>query len=310
MTQWPASRLSFARAAAYARGVRPRRLLAVVGAVAAVLLGTSLASGQMTKEQCVKANADGQALRNDGKLTDARALFVACGGASCPALVRTDCLQRLDELERAQPTIVFDVKDATGADASAVSVTVDGKPLASQLTGAALRVDPGDHRFTFAAPGQPPIVRRFVIEEGEKDRRERILLAPATPASVETTEGTPGDWSRQKTLGIISGSVGVAGIVVGSIFGIMTFSAAGQQKTDCPQAGCANHDQALSDHSTAVTDGTISTVAFIAGGALLAAGAFLFYTAPQAGSPRPAARLIVAPSVGPAAGGFSLRAEF
>ena len=288
-------------------------LLASGAVVLAILLGPSRASGEMTKQQCVKANGDAQVLRTAGRLGEARAQLESCGDASCPDLVRADCLQRLDELERAQPTIVFDVKDASGADVSDVIVTVDGKPLASKLTGSALRVDPGDHQFEFTAPGQPAVVRRLVIKEGEKDRREPIALGSSPPATVGSTaepESSSSAPNRQRTLGLIVGGVGLAGVVVGGVFGLMTFSAVSQQNSDCPQAGCANRAQALSDHSTADTDGTISTVSFIAGGALLAAGAILFFTAPHPDGEPSAARFVVMPTVGLGAGGASLRAEF
>jgi hypothetical protein len=42
------------------------------------------------------------------------------------------------DLERAQPTVVFDVKDDAGNDLTDVKVTVDGNPLADKLTGTAL----------------------------------------------------------------------------------------------------------------------------------------------------------------------------
>jgi hypothetical protein len=57
-------------------------------------------------------------------------------------MVRDDCTQRLDELNRQLPTIVFDGKDAAGGDVIAVSVTVDGRLLTERLDGAPLEVDP------------------------------------------------------------------------------------------------------------------------------------------------------------------------
>jgi hypothetical protein len=296
---------------------------------ALLVLSSTSVRADATKEQCVKANADGQVARMSGKFDEARALLATCGEPSCPSMVRSDCAQRLDDLERAQPTIVFDVKDATGADISAVSVTVDGKPLAGRITGTALRADPGDHVFTFTAPGQATVTRHFVLKEGEKDRRERIEIGAATPAAgtppaPASTEPPPADSAQgpasdtapssgmgtQKILGLVAGGIGVAGIALGSVFGIETFSAVSQQKTDCQSASsCSNHAQALNDHSTASSDGTIATIGLAAGGALLATGAILFFTAPHA-SDAQSTGLLISPSVGPAGGGLSLRTEF
>jgi hypothetical protein len=117
----------------------------------------------------------------------------------------------------------------------------------------------------------------------------------------------------QKILGLVAGSAGVAGIVVGGVFGAMTLSEASQQKSACASAtpmACPNPAQAASDHSAGETDRTVSTVGFIAGGALLVGGAVLFFTARHSSEPRAATRLIVVPRVGPNGGGMLLRGEF
>jgi hypothetical protein len=98
-------------------------------------------------------------------------------------MVRDDCVKRLDELESAQPTIVFSVTDGAGHDLVAVKVSVDGAVLAEKLDGAALEVDPGAREFTFEVAGQPPVKQTIVIREGEKGRSERIALGPAPQAA-------------------------------------------------------------------------------------------------------------------------------
>jgi hypothetical protein len=269
----------------------------------------------MTKTQCVKANADGQALRLDGKLTEARAQLEACGDPTCPAMVVEDCVQRLKDLERAQPTIVFDVKDATGADVSAVRVSVDGQMLVEKLDGAAIRIDVGEHVFTFTPASGPPVTRHLVIKEGEKDRRERVLLGGESPAPAATTPqpSAGSSLSTRKLVGLLTGGAGVAGILLGSVYGLETFSAVSQQKSDCPLAsGCANaRDQALAqaEHATVTTDGAVSTASFIVGGALVAAGAYLFFAGPSA-PPHATTGLTVVPSAGPGSGAILVHGTF
>jgi len=293
----------------------------------ALVLAPAAATADMTKDQCIEANTQAQTLRRDGKLGAARAQLQKCGDPSCAAMVRDDCSRRIDEIERAQPTIIFDAKDGAGRDLAAVRVTVDGQPLAGALDGTALRVDPGPHAFTFTVADQPPVTSTFVLKEGEKERRERIMVgAPATapipsaqtPGSAtaslpstppESTAG--GGMGGARVVGLVVGGVGVAGIAVGSVFGLLTASAASQQKTDCVSpTSCAHYAQGASDHSTAQTDGTISTVGFIAGGALLAGGAVLFLLSGHSPEPSTAATLVVTPSVGPGAGGLSLTGGF
>ena len=163
------------------RGSRPLLLSAQL--VALLALAPAPAFADLTKGQCVDANTTGQNLRREGKMSLAREQLRACASPSCPAMVRDDCTKRLDELERAQPTIIFDVKDLAGRDVSSVQVVVDGRALADRLDGTALGVDPGEHAFTFVVAGQAPLTQTFVIKEGEKERRERILVGAAVAAS-------------------------------------------------------------------------------------------------------------------------------
>jgi hypothetical protein len=135
-------------------------------------------SGDVTKDQCVDANTKAQSLRRSRKLVAARAQLAICADPRCPAMVRDDCTQRVDELEKVQPTIVFDAKDGAGNDLSDVRVSMDGKPFVGKLDGTALAVDPGPHAFTFEVTGQPIVTRGFVLKEGEKLRRERIVIGP------------------------------------------------------------------------------------------------------------------------------------
>ncbi len=294
---------------------------ATLGAVAVALatLAAPRAGADTTKEQCVKENADAQALRIDGKLAGARALLEACGDATCPALVRDDCAQRLNEIDRVQPAIIFDVRDATGADVSGVSVAVDGAPP-QKLRGLALRIDPGEHELTFSAPDRGPLTRRFVVKEGEKERRERIVFAesrppvaspaPASAAAASTTPMRP-----ERVVALAIGGAGIAGLALGSVFGALTLSTVSDQNAACASSTqCPDHAKAVSDHSAAATDAVLSTVAFVAGSALLVGGVALFLVTPNrsassAASARPPSWAL-APSAGPGAAGLFLHGTF
>lgn len=309
----------------------PRAALAA-SIASALVLAPVQAVADLTKDQCIDANTQAQTLRRDGKLAAARAELQKCGDPSCPAMLRDDCSRRTDELEKSQPTVLFDAKDGVGHDLVAVKVTIDGQPFADRLEGKSLKVDPGPHVFSFAAEGQPPLTQTFVIKEGEKERRERIVFgspptSTAVPAPVPAPGGAPipgtalpstppdssvgGGVSSRKIVGLSIAGAGVAGIAVGSVFGLLTASAANQQKTDCASpTSCAHVGQATTDHSTAQTDGAISTIAFIAGGALLVGGAVLFFTGSRSSESPATSGLVVAPGVGPGGGGVLLRGTF
>ena len=277
-----------------------------------------------TKAQCVDANAKAQELRRESKLAAARAQLESCMDPGCPAMVRSDCTARLDELERAQPTLVLDVKDRSGNDLADVKVTVDGAPLAQKLDGTAIRFDPGQHAFGFDAPGFEPLAKTFILKETEKGRRERIVLkrvaaavsgtepGRSVGADVETSLG--GEPSHglgaQRWLGIVAGGVGLAGIATGAVFGLMASSEWSAQQSACGSStSCPDHDGAVTHHTNMTTDGTISTWSFIAGGALVAGGALLFLTAPRRYTPASSA-LVVSPGGGPRSVSLSLTGRF
>jgi hypothetical protein len=275
----------------------------------------------MTKRQCIDANTKAQELRREGKLSAAREQLRTCADASCPAMVRDDCVKRLDELERAQPSVVFDVKDTRGGDVIDVRVSVDGQVLADHLDGSPLRIDPGVHVFAFEVAGQPPVTERLLIREGEIGRHEPVVVAigpssstPPPPSSevppasslaspssapAESDGSSPaGGWGRQRVLGLVLGGAGVAGLAVGTTFGILGNSAWNRAKSACGgnTTACTNVPSGESYRSTAEGNATISTVGFIAGGVLLATGAVLFVTATH---PKKSTTAFVAPSVGP-----------
>jgi hypothetical protein len=304
-----------------ARGLRIGYRVAVrlerwVGAAASIgsLLASSASTADVAKDVCIDANAKAQDLRRDHKLAAARAQLATCSDASCPSLVRNDCAQRLHELDRAQPTVVFDVGNAAGGTISGVKVTVDGVPIGEVKEGTALPLDPGSHDVTFEAPGMIPLTRTALMIEGDKAHHERVLLtAVATPthAAVEPVSsggllaGTP----RWISIALVSS--GASGIALGGIFGALTLSEKGAQRSACPTPCSASaHAQADSDHATGITDSTVSTVSFVAGGLLLAAGAFVFFTSSPARTEPASPQVSIVPSIGPGANGLAITGFF
>ena len=83
----------------------------------------------------------------------------------------------LDDVEKEIPTIVFEVKDGDGNDVSAVRVVMDGGELVPCLDGKSITVDPGEHVFRFESSSGKAVTRNYILREGEKNRRERIVIA-------------------------------------------------------------------------------------------------------------------------------------
>jgi len=258
-----------------------------------VTAGASAAD--ITKGQCVDANTYGQTLRREGKLTAAKGQFQICNDAKCPEIVRADCTQRMDEVETAFPSILFDVKDSAGGDISAVKVMIDGQLVAEKMDGMPVRVDPGSHEFKFEVVGEKALIRTFVLKEGEKLRRERILFVgdakpvppappPVVPAAPAKAEGSKmADIQRFGGLGLAG--AGIVAMGVGAFYGIKAAGKASDQQDNCKSVtDCRNYPQAISDHDGAEVWGRFSTIGFIAGSILLVGGAVLFFTAPKSES--------------------------
>jgi hypothetical protein len=250
------------------------------------LLGTArsaAAAGQPTKQECAAANESAQDLRGAGKLRDARTALATCTSASCPGPIREDCAQRLSELEAAQPTVVFDAKSTTGQDLTAVRVTVDERRIVETLDGVAIPLDPGKHNLVFEADGFRRNTALVVVHEGERGRRVRVVLqadTPATPPQAPPVVTPKDEGSTQRTVGLSLGAAGGVGVVVGAVFGVLAKVTYDHAETWCPGGVHQCSPTGLTDGKTAYTEATVSDVAFVVGGALLASGIAFYFTAP------------------------------
>ena len=142
------------------------RIVACLAAVAMLATASSARATPPSKQACAEANEDSQELRNGGHLRDARERLVFCAAQACPRLVRNDCAERLAEVERQLPTLALHVEDGHGHDLAGVKVTDNGDEVPDATKGKPLTLDPGEHRFTFDAPGFVHTEQRFVLIQG------------------------------------------------------------------------------------------------------------------------------------------------
>jgi hypothetical protein len=241
---------------------------------AALCASAAAHADEPTKQQCVAANEKAQALRAQESLGGARALLVTCLASSCPGPVREDCGERLAEIDRVMPTLVFQVKDATGRDVAGVALRVDGKPVRSALGGAAVPIDPGPHTLTLTAGAHGSVTQDVVVREGEKARAVPVVLPYATERDVSD----PGH--NQRLAGFVVGGTGVAAIIVGAALGVAakaTYDSA--VSGDCGGDASRCNGNGVSQISGAHGLAAASTVSFIAGAALAAGGVTLWLTA-------------------------------
>jgi hypothetical protein len=105
--------------------------------------------------------------------------------------------------------------------------------------------------------------------------------------TIHPSTGGANALGTQHIAALAAGGVGIAGVVVGTVFGLQAISKNADADTRCNGLSCSD-PQGVADASDAHKAGTISTVAFAVGAAGLAAGAVLWFTAKPAGT---AARL-------------------
>jgi hypothetical protein len=269
-----------------------------VGLVAG--FATTAKAEEPTKQQCIAANENAQSLRQARKLRATRDQLLICISKACPGPVRDDCTERLSEVDKATPSIVFSAKGADGNDLAAVKVTIDGALLLERLDGSAVAVEPGEHSFELTTKGAVAITRKLLIGEGVKGRSETVTFVPAPatiapapvvaastptapPATVPDKPANGSNTGSRRTIAYVLGGAGVIGIGIGSVLGLVAKSTYDSAVKSCDKQFSCNGD-GYSGGQDAHTQATISTVAFIAGGALLAGGVIVYLTAPKDGA--------------------------
>jgi hypothetical protein len=175
----------------------------------------------------------------------------------------------------------------TGGDA-ALSVRRDGAPVQPAQLDTPIPVDPGEHLIEATAEGKQPWSKKVEVgANAAKVEVEIPALEPATDAAVPAKGAdvtldsgtTSSSGSGQRMLGLILGGVGVVGLGAGTYLGISAGSKWDDAKKGCTDFPYECSKVAIDGRESASSMATLSTIGFIAGGALLATGAILYFTA-------------------------------
>jgi hypothetical protein len=110
--------------------------------------------------------------------------------------------------------------------------------------------------------------------------------APPAPTITPTPSFPPGEHrsplGAQRTAALGIAGAGLAGLVVGTVYGLRSNGEYGDSRTYCDAAGACRDPRGVSLRADAIHDGNASTVAFIAGGALVASAVALWFLVPTA----------------------------
>ena len=216
-----------------------------------------------------------------------------------------------------RPTLSELVIDVS-ADAKALAgleITRDGERVGPAQWGLPIPADAGEHHVAASAPGRDSWQSVVVVKgPGGTFTATVPLLTPAgslppaadntPPASTTPTTPEPahekGSLGTQRIISLAVGGVGVAGVVVGTIFGLKSKSNHDEADQYCDGNRCTD-PRGVSAGNAAHSAGNVSTVAMIVGGVGLAAGVTLWLTAPKA-------KATAALAIGP--GSLRLRGSF
>jgi hypothetical protein len=182
--------------------------------------------------------------------------------------------------------------------APGLQVMRDDVPVGATLWGASVPTDPGSHLVNVTAPGRRAWRGTVVVkadgtttsltvpELAAQSTGAPAALPPATthqeasPQPGEPAASQPTRPSGSRLPALAAAGVGVVGITLGSIFGLQSMSRKKSADVLCNGDQCRSND-GVAFRSQALTAGNISTIAFIAGGVGLAAGAVLWFTLPS-----------------------------
>ena len=178
-----------------------------------------------------------------------------------------------------------------------VVVALDDTPLASRPAGEALLVGEGRHKLTASRPGFVTATRIVDIAGGDTVTIRLDLTPEAPPPPPVARE------SSNYTAAAAAGAAGVAGVAVGTVFGVLTMNGKSTLDGECSAAKVCPA-RAQGDIDAYSRNGVISGVGFGVGAIGLVLGGYLFFH--ERGKEGPAAaRSVLTPWIGPATAGFT-----
>jgi hypothetical protein len=211
------------------------RRFSEVGAVVAVFVAAATARAEPTKQECVAAATQGQALRDKGALVAGRQAFSVCVSSSCPTVVRRSCGEWIIGLDARIPKVAIRVVDANEHDVSNARVKLDDAEISLAVS---VPVDPGVHEvaiddqveeFTIAEKESRTIVVRTRPTRPVKELSEPPPRLDTRPPVVKADErGRP-----IPAVGWVFGGIAVAGFVGFGAFGLAAKSAVDDLENTC-----------------------------------------------------------------------------
>lgn len=225
--------------------------------------------------------------------------------------------RRRDAIQPRLSMLVIDV--APEQRLPTLQVKRNGQPLTLAMVGSPLPVDPGLQTVEVTLPGKQPWVGQMNIASAPGTTRFPVPMladAGAAPPVGGAPPPRPADTSRgngQRIAGVVVGSVGLAGLVVGAVFGGLAISTVGdiEDRQLCdPGTPLRCSQEGLDLQDDANLQANVSNVALAVGGAALVTGVVVFFTAPRVKPAPRTAAVELTPIVGPERAALVVRGAF
>lgn len=260
---------------------------------------------------------------SDGKIVRAWTLFRAVADAAQregkgdrAALA----IRRAADLAPRLPMVLVKVPESSSLPG--LSVQIDGKLLPASDWARKIPLDPGEHLVSARAPKRVGWARAVTSVE----RTTTVVIVPALGDGLAPPPPSPSPpppifkasppagegLATPRVAALVAGGVGVAGFVVGTVFGLRAGSQWSSARTGChdPDAGTGCSAAAVASGKDASGSAAISTISFVVGGAALVTSGILWF---RFAPPKPsvsASSFVLSPSFGPGAGGARLEGSF
>lgn len=190
----------------------------------------------------------------------------------------------------------------------------DGAIVGKAQWGSPIPTDPGEHHITAVAPTRQPWQTDVAVETGGRTVTVSVpeltpdgaaaAPTPGTTAKIGATKAPDSGSAKeadtqglgaQRTWALATAAIGVGGIIVGSVFGLQSLSKHNDVVARCPTGTACQDPNDAALKNEAITAGNIATGAFILGGAGLAAGTILWFTAGSTSKSSTTARVGIGP---------------
>jgi len=219
--------------------------------------------------------------------------------------------RRAKVLEAKLAYLTINVADANRVDG--LVIKRNGNVVDPALWNTGTPVDAGTYEISGSAPGLDPWTTKTDVTDGQQakvdvpklEKHAAVVKTPVVTNTIEThtdeisepppeepVDTGPSSFTGMRKAAVAAAVIGVAGIVVGGVFGSKANDLEKQADAICPNDACGD-THALDLNKDARSDATIANIGFIGGGVAVAGAAALWFL----GAPKTTEGVSIAPSV-------------